>query len=228
MPEEKEPDQAEETPAEMPSDEPGGEATPSSEADTVALPSGARSPRGRAASAYQKAQEGQAPAEPAEAEEDYKALAQRTAADFDNYRKRVAREKREWKRQALADFLREFLPAFDDLDRAIAEGEKHDSYEVLHEGVKLVRGNLWKAMHREGVDEIPALGQKFDPRLHEAMTAVPTDAHEPNTVIEVFQAGYRVDEFVIRPSKVVVSAAPVATSAEADNPAEKDEEAKKD
>ena len=98
-------------------------------------------------------------------EPDYKTLAQKTAAEFDNFRKRITREKSQWKREALADFLKEFLPAFDDLDRAIAEGEKNDSYEVIHNGAKLVRDNMWKALEKAGVIEIKATRQTLRPRL---------------------------------------------------------------
>ena len=157
-------------------------------------------------------------------EPDYKALALKTAAEFDNFRKRISKEKAQWKRESLASFLKEFLPAFDDMDRAIAEGEKSDSYEIIHDGVKLVRDNMWKSMEKNGVVEIVAAGKKFDPRYHEAMTMIPMPGVEANSVIEVFQTGYMVDDFVLRPAKVVVAAeipsavekeeAPAAVSAE--------------
>ncbi len=149
----------------------------------------------------EKSEAAEKPAEP-----DYKLIAHKTAAEFDNYRKRVAREKEIWKRDALGDFLKEFLPAFDDLDRAINEGEKGHSYEVIHDGAKLVRDNLWKTLERSGVVEIDAADKVFDPRYHEAMTMIPMPGKEPNTVIEVFQSGYMIGDFVLRPAKVVVSA----------------------
>ena len=139
-------------------------------------------------------------------EPDYKALALKTAAEFDNFRKRIIREKSQWKREALADFLKEFLPAFDDLDRAIAEGEKNDSYEVIHNGAKLVRDNMWKSLDKAGVSEIEAQGKQFDPVYHEAMTMIPMPGAEPNSVVDVFQSGYMINDFVLRPAKVVVAA----------------------
>lgn len=139
-------------------------------------------------------------------EPDYRLIAQKTAAEFDNYRKRVAREKETWKREALGDFLKEFLPAFDDLDRAIVEGEKGLSYEVIHNGAQMVRDNLWKALAKAGVCRIDAADKKFDPRFHEAMTMIPMPGKEPDTVIEVFQSGYTLGDFVLRPAKVVVCA----------------------
>lgn len=140
------------------------------------------------------------------AEPDYKLIAQKTLAEFDNFRKRVAKEKVQWKREALADFLKEFLPAFDDLTRAITEGEKAQSYETVQTGAKLVRDNLWKALEKAGVKEIPAAGKPFDPRFHEALTMLPMPDQKPDHVIEVYQAGYILDEHVLRPAKVVVSA----------------------
>lgn len=144
----------------------------------------------------------------ADNEPDYKLIAHKTAAEFDNYRKRVAREKEIWKRDALGDFLKEFLPAFDDLDRAIAEGEKGHSYEVIHDGAKLVRDNLWKVMLKSGIQVIDATDQKFDPRYHEAMTMIPVPDKEPDSIVEVFQPGYMIGDFVLRPAKVVVAAQP--------------------
>ncbi len=139
-------------------------------------------------------------------EPDYKALALKTAAEFDNFRKRITREKAQWKREALADFLKEFLPAFDDLDRAISEGEKNDSYEIIHDGAKLVRENMWKSLSKAGVVEIDAQGKPFNPVYHEAMTMIPMPGAEPNSVVEVFQSGYMINDFVLRPAKVVVAA----------------------
>jgi len=140
--------------------------------------------------------------------DEYLAMAQRAQADLENYRKRMQREMETLKRESLGAFLREFLGAYDDLDRALAEGEKKQEYQVFHDGVRLVRENLWKVMEKAGVKAIPAAGQRFDPAVHEALTSVPSAAHEPNTVLEVFQPGYLLDDFVLRPARVIVSAAP--------------------
>ena len=172
--------------------------------------------QGQAAEAGTPAAEALAGAEGSEAvkpaastgEPDYKTLALRTAAEFDNFRKRVARDKTQWKREALGDFLKEFLPAFDDLNRALAESEKAQSLEILREGVTLVRANLWKAMERAGVKEIVAHEQPFDPHFHEALTMLPVPGKDAGMVVEVFQAGYVMEDHVLRPSKVVVSAEP--------------------
>lgn len=168
-----------------------------------------------AARAYSKVQEmkpedfpAEAEAQPADNAPDYKEIAARTAADFDNYRKRVARERADWQRDVLANFLKGFLPAFDDLDRAIAESEKTESVEIVREGTKIARANLWETMTKAGVKEIDALHKKFDPRFHEALSMVPMPGAEPNTVIEIFQPGYMIGDFVVRPAKVVVASQP--------------------
>ncbi len=161
--------------------------------------------------AYRKAAEGGelSPLQQAQKERDqYLELAQKTKAEFDNFRKRVDRERGQLKRDSLADFLREFLGAFDDLDRTITESEKSEDFSALQEGIKLVRSNLWKVMEKTGVSAIEAMGQPFDPKLHEAMTMIPTPDHEPGNVMDVFQTGYLLDDFVLRHARVIVASAP--------------------
>jgi molecular chaperone GrpE len=145
----------------------------------------------------------------AEAERDqYLDLAKRTKAEFENYRRRREREAADWKRQSLGAFLASFLAAFDDLDRTIAEGEQKHEYETFHEGVKIARRNLWRAIEEAGVKPIDAEGRPFDPNVHEAIHALPSREHEPGTVIEVFQNGFTLDDFVLRPARVVVAQDP--------------------
>lgn len=138
----------------------------------------------------------------------YLEVAKRAQADLENYRKRVQKERADLKRDSLGFFLREVLPQLHDMDRVLAEGEKSGSDDHFLQGVRLVRENLWKALEKVGVNEIAALGEPFDPNVHEALTTMPSAEHDPNTVIEVFQPGYRLEEFVLAPARVVVSAAP--------------------
>lgn len=135
-------------------------------------------------------------------------LARRVQAELDNYRKRVQRDMANMRREALRDFLQGFLGAFDDLDRVLAESAKDPAAATVRQGVSLVRDNLWRVMEKSGVKTIEAQGQPFDPRFHDAMTAVPSAEHPANTILEVFQPGYTLDDFVLRPSRVVVSSAP--------------------
>lgn len=140
--------------------------------------------------------------------DEYLDLARRGRAEFDNYRKRVVREMEHLKRESLAGFLREFFGPLDDLDRALTESEKSHSYEALQSGVRIVSENLWKALAKAGVKKINAKGKPFNPEFHEAMTAMPSADVPPNTVLEVFDNGYKLDDFVLRPARVVVSRAP--------------------
>lgn len=144
----------------------------------------------------------------AEAQRDeYLEIAKRAQADLANYRKRIEKERADLKRDSLGFFLREILTAFHDLDRVIGEGEKGEDREAFLQGLRLSRDNLWKTLEKVGVVEIPALGQPFDPNVHEALTTMPSGDHEPNTVIEVFQPGYKLEDFVLAPARVIVSAA---------------------
>jgi molecular chaperone GrpE len=137
--------------------------------------------------------------------DEYLALAQRTQADFENYRKRVARESALAQERGVAKLVKELLPALDNLDRALAAAAEDDP---LLEGVRLVRTELSAALARVGVESFAPLGQKFDPALHEAMatTSQPESGGEDGTIVEVYQPGYRLGEHIIRPARVVVAA----------------------
>ena len=136
---------------------------------------------------------------------EYLALAQRTQADFENYRKRVARESALAQERGVAKLVNELLPALDNLDRALAAAAADDP---LLEGVRLVRSELSAALARVGVESFAPLGQKFDPALHEAMatTSHAGSGGEEGAIVEVYQPGYRLGEQIIRPARVVVAA----------------------
>lgn len=149
------------------------------------------------------------PLEKAEAERDaYLQLAKRIQADFENYRKRIQREQALWKREALALFLSEFLSAFDDFDRILEEGKKDPKSESFYTGVALVRGNLWKPLEKVGVQKISPKGEKFNPKFHEAIATVPASDREPGTILEIYQDGYVLDDYVLRPAKVILAGPP--------------------
>jgi molecular chaperone GrpE len=126
----------------------------------------------------------------------------RMAAEFDNYRKRIDRERREQSEAAAESILLDLLPIVDDLERALEAAEEHEEAK-LEEGVRLVHRQLAAALQREGLAEIETSG-KFDPHVHEALLSQPSDADEGN-VIEVLQKGYRLGDRVLRPARVVVS-----------------------
>lgn len=142
----------------------------------------------------------------------YLALAQRTQADFENYRKRVAREARAAQERGVSSLAKELLPALDNLDRALEEagtaaaGGGQD--DPLLQGVRLVRSELVAALARCRIESFSPLGEPFDPSLHEAIATAeqPADGLPSGSVVEVYQPGYRLGESVIRPARVVVAA----------------------
>ncbi len=129
----------------------------------------------------------------------------RLAAEFDNYRKRVAREQERLVAHAHERLVKELIPVLDDLERALEAAEQHEEAQ-LEEGVKLVHRALADVLRKEGLEEIDTDG-RFDPHVHEALLAQPSEAAEGD-VIQVLQRGWRVGDRVLRPARVVVSAGP--------------------
>ena len=130
----------------------------------------------------------------------------RVAADFDNYRKRVAREREELVTRAHAGLVEAILPVLDDLGRALEAAGLHEEAK-LEDGVRLVHRQLSDVLAREGLQEIPT-DSPFDPHVHEALAAIPSSAEE-GTILEVVQRGYLLGDRVLRPARVVVAAASV-------------------
>jgi molecular chaperone GrpE len=128
----------------------------------------------------------------------------RLAAEFENYKKRAAREQTALSARATEQLVKELLPIVDDLERALEAAEEHEEAK-LEEGVRLVHRQLASALEREGLAEIETNG-KFDPHVHEALLSQPSEADE-GSVIEVLQKGYRLGDRVLRPARVVVAAA---------------------
>ena len=129
---------------------------------------------------------------------------QRLAAEFDNFRKRNAREQAGLIARANERLVKELLPVLDDLGRALEAAEEHEGAK-LEEGVRLVHRALADLLAKEGLAEIETDG-KFDPHVHEALLSQPSDAEE-GSVIEVVQKGYRLGDKVLRPARVVVAVA---------------------
>jgi molecular chaperone GrpE len=136
--------------------------------------------------------------------DEYLDALQRLKAEFDNYRKRAAREQVEQKARATERLVKELLPVLDDLERALAAAEDHEE-ATLEEGVRLVHRELAAALAHEGLAEIETNGH-FDPHVHEALLSQPS-SEEEGSVIEVVQKGYRLGDRVLRPARVVVAAA---------------------
>ena len=127
---------------------------------------------------------------------------QRIQAEFDNYRKRAARDQQSLVARAHERLVNELVPVLDDLERALEAAEAHEEAK-LEEGVALVARSFGDILRKEGLEEISTDG-KFDPHVHEALLSQPSEAEE-GSVIEVIQKGYRLGDRVIRPARVVIS-----------------------
>jgi molecular chaperone GrpE len=133
----------------------------------------------------------------------------RRQAELENSRKRLDREKAEYYQRMRADILLELLPVLDNFDRALASLEiSEGDAAALKHGVELIHKQLRGALTKLGLRPVEAVGQAFDPNLHEAVTVEPTDEHEENTVIEEIERGYKLGDRLLRPAKVKVAATP--------------------
>ncbi len=133
----------------------------------------------------------------------------RGQAEFENYRKRVERERNELYQRGRDDVLLQFLPVVDNFERALSSLETSEGdAEALRHGVELIHKQFEDALAKFGLEAVEAVGQVFDPHVHEAVTTEATDKHEENTVIEEFQRGYRIGDRLLRPAKVKVASSP--------------------
>ena len=127
---------------------------------------------------------------------------QRLQAEFENFRKRAARDQQALVARAHERLVKELLPILDDLGRALEAAEQHEE-AALEDGVRLVHKQLIDVLAKEGLTEIETDGA-FDPHVHEALLAQPSDA-EAGTVLEVLQKGYRLGDHVLRPARVTIA-----------------------
>jgi molecular chaperone GrpE len=131
----------------------------------------------------------------------------RALADHDNYRRRIQREMEEDRKYAALPLLKSLLPAFDGLDRTIFAATQTKNADELIQGVQLTVKQLETALNGFGAKTIAALGQPFDPNLHEAISQMPSVEHPPMTVLQDVERGYMLHDRIVRPSKVIVSKA---------------------
>jgi molecular chaperone GrpE len=129
----------------------------------------------------------------------------RSLADFDNYRKRVDRERRELTRCANEELIRKLLEVVDNIERALEAAGKTKDLEGFRKGIELIDEHLKDILTREGLCPISCVGESFDPNYHEAVMAIEKEGEESDKVVEEVQKGYTLDGRVIRASKVVVS-----------------------
>jgi molecular chaperone GrpE len=173
--------------------------------DEAAEPSGEEDPGNEERILEEKEEvEAEDPLARAQRERDeYLDLARRAQADFENYRKRAAREAAAAGERAKSGLVRELLPIVDNLERALksaGEGEQH-----LAEGVQLVHSELIAVLERNGVEQFDPAGERFDPTEHEALSMRDQDGAESGLVLDVVEKGYRTNGSILRPARVVVS-----------------------
>jgi molecular chaperone GrpE len=137
--------------------------------------------------------------------DEYLELAQRTRADFENYRKRVAKETSEALARGKSELARKLLPVIDNLERALDAGRGGSSHEDLARGVALVHEELRGTLEAAGVEAFDPIGERFDPELHEALSTQPAENTEAGVILETVEKGYRLNGQVLRPARVVVS-----------------------
>lgn len=131
----------------------------------------------------------------------------RTTAEFDNYRKRVERDRREMADRAAESLLLDLLPILDDLERALAAETTGEGADPYRRGVEIIHKQLLDLLGRRGVTPLDALGADFDPHLHQAVTSEPADGHRDGEVVEVLRKGYVLNERLLRPAMVKVAQA---------------------
>ena len=136
----------------------------------------------------------------------------RLQAETDNFRKRLSREKDEFSQYANERLIRELIPIFDNLERAL-EDPSNDT-KSLKEGLEMILKQFSSFLEKEKVEPIEAIGKKFDPMIHEVLTSEESSEHEENTIISQFVKGYTINNRVIRPSQVVISKKPSLESEE--------------
>lgn len=130
---------------------------------------------------------------------------QRLQAEFDNYRKRTQKEKEETVKYAAERLIEALLPILDNFERAMTASQSHPDFAGFVQGMELILRQMQNVLTKEGLTAIEALGQPFDPNLHEAVLQVEAEDHPENTVVEELQKGYYLKEKVLRPSMVKVS-----------------------
>ena len=130
----------------------------------------------------------------------------RARAEFDNARKRLQRERQEAHGKATGDVIAKLLPALDDLDRALENAPDEVSTNSWYEGIELVQRKVMGILEGLNLEKIPAVGEPFDPMVHEAITQEPSEEYESGLVARELQAGYRLGSRVVRPALVTVAA----------------------
>jgi molecular chaperone GrpE len=138
----------------------------------------------------------------------------RRQADFENYRKRVEKERQQDRHRGVESLIEHILPVLDAFDRALA-GENDSATAEYRKGFELIRRQLWEALAKQGLSRIESVGQEFNPHFHHAIESVETSEHSDGTVLGEMQSGYKFHDRVLRPAMVRVASAPEPKSAHA-------------
>jgi molecular chaperone GrpE len=159
--------------------------------------------------------EGAAPAAPAPAPDPlaeakaeaakHKEQWMRTAADFDNFRKRSRREIEDARKAGREDLLKDLLPVFDNLERAVQSAQRAQDVKAVAEGLQMVLRQFLDALSRSGIQKVPTTGKEFDPTVHEAIQQVETNEHAAGTIVAEVQPGYTQGDRLVRAAMVVVA-----------------------
>jgi len=134
----------------------------------------------------------------------YRDQALRARAEFDNFRKRIERERQQMTARATEEAVRDFLPIVDDLERALA-ADPGDVNGSFHQGVQMIHRQMVEMLRRRGVEPIDAIGQDFDPNIHEAVAYEPAEGRREGEIIGELRRGYRIGDRLVRPSMVRVA-----------------------
>lgn len=134
----------------------------------------------------------------------YRDQALRARAEFDNFRKRMERDRLQMGARAIEDAIRDFLPIVDDLERALA-ADPGDSSGSFHQGVQMIHRQMLEILRRRGVEPIESIGQDFDPNIHEAVAYEPAEGRREGEIIGELRRGYRIGDRLVRPAMVRVA-----------------------
>jgi len=140
--------------------------------------------------------------------EEAKSRALRAMADLENYRARINRQMAEERKYTSIDFMRELLPVWDNIGRALEAVSASHNLEALIEGVQMVHLQFLEVLKKHHCEQIEAMFQPFDPNFHASVAQIPSVEHPANTVIEEVQVGFRLFDRVVRPSQVVLASKP--------------------
>jgi molecular chaperone GrpE len=187
-------------------DDPSRNAAEGSQGREGPLPAEGQGPAGEDGSQNLSRDEYEALRKKAEERDLYRNELLRAKADFDNYQKRVRKDRPQWEEQAVRRFLRDLLPVIDNFERALGtRGAGIAAPASLEEGIRLTHQMMTKALADHGVEEIPAQGEPFNPEFHEAVAEEEVADRPSGEIVEVLQKGYRHGEAVLRPSRVKVA-----------------------